>query len=538
MNYEHNWLPELEGTVPKEAYGYALSNYTIAYEAWRRGLSITFENLYHNKGMYYPIYSIYNNDNKVQFTHTRPHLVSKDAVDICVNKQRTRETLDAHNVPVPKGRLLKSLAFDQVKKQISDLSFPLVIKPLAGAGGRGVITGIDSFDELMENIQYLTEKLNYHQIIVEEYITGEDYRAFVIGDKVVGAFRRLPPHVIGDGKSTIRELLKKKNKFRVNIPGTYDMKVLINEEIKRELNKQNLTLKSIPEKDQFVRLKTKNNVSSGGDPIDATHELSEDLKENLVKAVQAIPGLIQGGVDVIYDKESGRYAILEINTKPSIRNHLYPIKGNAHEIPKSIIDYYFPETKGKYLSETTPKYYFDYSFVKEYLQNNRLKKFTLPTHPYEPNLISKLITFQSDHELAKLKQMIRTNFHKLKFNGEMNLISTDQYEIILAGNYQDVEQFIDFLKSKKFISNVQNEHYQGGVRVGYSFNYKPSEEETVTDAEGTSSLSPIEEKDILASIEEKDKRIKELENEIIQLKNSKSWTVTAPLRKLSKKLNK
>lgn len=538
MEKEYKWLSELEGTVPKEAYGYAVSLYSIAYEAWRRGLNITFENYYHTKGKYTPRYSIYNKDNRVKFSHTRPHLVSKEAINICLNKQLTRETLEKKNIPVPKGRILGSLDLNQIKKDISDLNFPLVVKPLDGAGGRGVITGIDSLEELMENIKYLNEKLKYNQIIVEEYIEGEDYRAFVIGDKVIGAFRRLPPHVIGDGKRTIRNLLKEKNNIRVNIPGTYNMKVFINEEVKRELKKQNLTLKSVPEKDQFIRLKTKNNVSSGGDPIDATEELSEELKDNLVKAVQAIPGLIQGGVDIIYDKETGRYAILEINTKPSIRNHLFPIKGNAHEIPKAIIDYYFPETIGNYLSETTPKYYFDYLFVTEYLQNNRLKNFTLPSHPYEPNLISKLIKFESDQELTKLKRMIRNNFHKLKFNGEMNLIDKDKYELIVAGNYQDIEQFIDFLKSKKFISNVEDEHYHGGVRIGYTFNSKrPDDSFKTPEKERNSGLS-IEKKDILASIEEKDKKIKELEKEIIQLKKSKSWTVTAPLRKLSRKLNK
>ncbi len=528
MEREYKWLSELEGIVPKEAYGYAISVYSIAYEAWRRGLNITFENVYHKKGKYTPRYTIYNKDNMVKFNHTRPNLVSKEAIGICLNKQLTRKTLEKKNVPVPKGLLLSSLDPNKIKKDISDLRFPLVVKPLDGAGGKGVITGIDSYEELLENIEYVNGKLHYNQIIVEEYIEGEDYRVFVIGDKVIGAFRRLPPHVIGDGKKNIKKLLKEKNDIRIKIPGTYNMRVLINEEIKRELKKQSLTLKSVPKKEQFVRLKTKNNVSSGGDPIDATDELSEELKDNLVKAVQAIPGLTQGGIDIIYDKKTERYAILEINTKPSIRNHLFPIKGNAHEIPKAIIDYYFPETEGNYLSERTPKYYFDYLFVTEYLLNNRLKKFTLPSHPYEPNLISKIIRFQSGYDLTKLKNLIRRNFHKLKFNGEMNLIDTNKYELIVAGNYQDVEQFIDFLKSKKFINNVEDESFQGGVRLGYTFNNKYPEYNAVT---------LMNENELLSSIEEKSKKIKELENEINQLKNSKSWNVTAPLRKLSRKFN-
>lgn len=519
MKKEYKWLPELEDAVPVEAYGYALTNYAIAYEAWRRGLTITFENIYHRKGKYIPRYTISNKNKRIKFTHSRPNVVSKEAIKICLNKQLTRETLKKENISVPKGRVLKNLEYDQIKNDISDLEFPLVVKPLNGTGGKGVITGIDSLEELMENIEYLNKKLKYEQIIVEEYIQGEDYRAFVIGDKVVGAFRRLPPHVIGDGKKTVKQLLKEKNDVREKIPGTFNMRVRINEEVKRELKKQNFTLKSVPEKGEFVRLKSKNNVSSGGDPIDATDELSEELKKNLVKAVQAIPGLIQGGVDVIYDRETGKYAILEINTKPSIRNHLFPIKGNAHEIPKTIIDYYFPETVGKYLNDTTPKYYFDYLFVKEYLQNNRLKKFTLPKHPYEPNLISKLIKFESDRDLTRLKRMIRNNFQKFKFNGELILSGTDKYKIIVAGNYQDVEYFIEYLKGRKYIRNVTDEEFSGGVRIGFTFKNKHIE-------------NPM------GLIEEKDNKIKELENEIKQIKNSNSWKLTAPLRKLMSKVRK
>lgn len=255
------------------------------------------------------------------------------------------------------------------------------------------------------------------------------------------------------------------------------------------------------------------------DPIDATDELSEKIKNNLIKAVQVIPGLIQGGVDIIYDKKTERYAVLEINTRPSISNHLYPVKGNAHKIPKAIIDHYFPETIGNYLSETTPKYYFDYIFVKDYLLNNRLKNFTLRSHPYEPNLISKTIEFQSRKDLTELKQMIRNNFHKLMFNGEMNQISLNKFELIIAGNNQDIEYFIDQIKSEKYITKVQSKNYHGPVKIGFSFNDKYKG--------GT-----------LLGENNTEEKIRELEEEIIQMKNSRVWKITSPLRKLIKKSKK
>lgn len=519
MTKNYNWLPELDDTVPKEAYGYAVTSYSIAYEAWRRGLNISFENIYNSKGLFIPRYIISSKDKKIRFIDSRPHVVSKEAIKICSNKQLTREMLGKKYISVPKGKVLKSLEYAQIKRSISDLRFPLVIKPLHSTDGNGVITGIESLEELLNNLDYLNKKLNYEHIIVEEFISGEVYRAFVIGDKVVGAYRRLPPHVIGDGRKTIKQLLKEMNDIREKIPSTYDTRLRINDEVKRELKKQGHLFQSVPEKDELVRLKTKNNVLSSGDPIDATDDLPEDFKKNLVKAVEAIPGLIQAGVDVIYNKRTEEYAILKIISKPSIKNHLFPLKGKSRNIPKAIIDYYFPETIGKYLSDTTPKYFFDYLFVKEYLQNNRVKKFTLPDHPYEPNLISKLIKFESDMDLNKVKRMIRKKFHKFKFNGEMNLSNENKYEIIVAGNYQDVERFIDSLKEKKYIKNVEDENFFGGVRIGFTFNYKQMENSKVL-------------------LKEKDRKIKELEKRIKQIENSKSWRLTAPLRTIVSKIKK
>lgn len=538
MNNKPNWLPELEGTVPEEAYGYAISIYSIAYEAWRRGLDINFHNIYHKKGKFEPRYTISSRKKSIKFSHTRPDLVKTSAINICADKQVTRETLAKEGVPVPKGLLLRSLEPKQVKKEVEDLNYPLVIKPLDGHGGRGVITGIDDFKELMENIDYLSNRLGYKKIIAEEYIQGEDYRAFVVGDKVVGAFRRLPPHVIGDGKKNIRKLLKEKNDIRVKIPGTYNLRVNINEEIKRELKKQNLNLNSVPKKDEFIRLKTKNNVSSGGDPIDATDELTEELKGNLVKAVEAIPGVLQGGVDVIYDKDSGKYAILEINTKPSIRNHLYPMMGNAHEIPKAIIDCYFPETTGKYLSENTPRYYFDYVVIKEHLQNNKIKNLTIPKHPYEPNLVSKKITFKVERNNKNIQRLLRRNFHIYKFNGEITDLGKDGFECIVAGNYQDIQRLIEVLEANKYVNNIKQEEYDGGVRMGITV----VEKYALENVKSSDMEKPTRNSKLIKSYQHKvgelEEEVKRLTQEVNDLKDSKSWQVTAPLRKVRNKFKK
>ena len=49
---------------------------------------------------------------------------------------------------------------------------------------------------------------NDNEILIEEFIKGKEYRFLVINDEVCGILHRVPANVVGDGKSTIRELVE------------------------------------------------------------------------------------------------------------------------------------------------------------------------------------------------------------------------------------------------------------------------------------------------------------------------------------------
>src|SRR5699024_12554085 len=98
------------------------------------------------------------------------------------------------------------------------------------------------------------------------------------------------------------------------------------------------------------------------------------------------------------------YSVSSINVRTRISNYLYTMQSKGRPDPKAIIDYYLPETKGKYLNDKTPKFYFDYESVNDGLRNNRLSRILIPKHRYEQNLVSKSIKFQSKYELKKQKK--------------------------------------------------------------------------------------------------------------------------------------
>ena len=117
--------------------------------------------------------------------------------------------LAKYNLPTPKYLKIQNhsiLNRIKVKNLINkhNLKYPLVIKPIRGSHGNGVKTDIKDFDGLMTNI-----KKNY---LIEEQLEGENYRILLIDDQVISSVVcREKPNVIGDGKSSFKELIAIKN---------------------------------------------------------------------------------------------------------------------------------------------------------------------------------------------------------------------------------------------------------------------------------------------------------------------------------------
>ncbi|GAA0468326.1 ATP-grasp domain-containing protein [Alkalibacillus silvisoli] len=477
MEDNYKWLPQLENSIPKSAYGYGVSIYSIALEGWRRGLQLSFSNLYHKGSQKYVLkYTLSDGNNSVSFRHTRSSKVSTKAVNICVDKDLTKQYLKKAGVPTPEGKAFdKGTDFTELNKIAHEIGYPVTIKPVDGKGGKGVFGNINSDHDLNESIKYLIEDLGSENIIIEKYITGEDYRVFVVGEKAVGAFRRLPANVVGNGTDTIEKLLADKNAKRVEIPGMYKKPITITREVHKMLRSKGYTMKSVPSKGEFVALKTKNNVSSGGDPIEASHELTEEMKNIAVNAVKAVPGLVQAGVDLIVNHDENYGVVLEMNSKPSIRNHLYPMIGEAPDIPKELIDYYFPETINKGYVSDKPLFYFEYDPVKQLVLENNVKELLISNHPTGAFIVKKihlLGSFKEDITINWLKKL----FNRYKLHGSVEFLKTTSVELKITANEENYNEFIMELTNKKskniIVESFEIEDYNEPISIG--FNLKES----------------------------------------------------------------
>jgi len=266
------------------------------------------------------------------------------AVDICGDKDGTKKLLKSFSIPIPEGVIISSEI--ELKDAIDQVEFPLVVKPRDGNHGRGITTDINTFEDAVAAFA-IAQRVS-KKIIIEKFIKGYDYRLLVIDYKFVGAIKRVPAYITGDGKSTIEQLIDVINREprREKKPGNILEKIKIDEGTLNILKRNELTLNSVLEKDKVLIVKDVANVSSAGVPIDETDNIHP---YNIFQAerIARIIGLDICGIDVISpdlsEPMNKKSAVVEVNAAPGIRMHIEPAEGKSRNVAGAIVDMLFPK---------------------------------------------------------------------------------------------------------------------------------------------------------------------------------------------------
>src|SRR5699024_5432411 len=346
VKYKESWLPHLKNAVPKSAYGFATCMYIMSLEGWRRGLELTYK-IKRKSGLFSGLsYTLSDGTKTHSFDGSRGDYSPREAIRICSNKGLTNKYLEQANVSVPKGKFFTEGETDEELIAYSNqLGYPLVLKPVVGEGGAGVITNICSEEEMKKHINHLRNVLGKKSVIIEQFFVGVDFRVNILNGEVIGAFHRRTLNVVGDGIHSVQELLQLKNKDRKISPFLARKSIKMDQPMKQLLKKKGLTPKYIPSSGEKVYLRNNGEFFGQRDSVDVTNELSDNIKKIAISAVNAIPDLVYAGVDMLVNLEEDIGVVNEVNSKPQISNHVFPVEGSAVDIPRKIIDYYFPETK-------------------------------------------------------------------------------------------------------------------------------------------------------------------------------------------------
>ncbi|NMA49501.1 MAG: cyanophycin synthetase [Tissierellia bacterium] len=313
------------------------STQSIVDEATKRGIPHMRLNEYSYVQLGYGV-----NQRRIQATMMDN--TSPIGVEIADDKLVTKELLSSMGIPVAKG--CKARSYKEVIKVADIIGYPVVLKPLIGNHGRGITINIKDENELF--LAFNIASKVYKTVLIEKYLSGNDYRILVINGKFVSAALREPAHVVGDGISTIQDLVDEINLDPERGLGHEKnlTQITLDYMTERLLKDQNLTLNSIVAGGRRIYLKSTANLSSGGTAQDVTEKVHPENKA-MAERISRIIGLNVIGIDIIAHSlekplDTSNSGVVEVNAAPGFRMHLNPTKGNSVNIASHIIDMLFP----------------------------------------------------------------------------------------------------------------------------------------------------------------------------------------------------
>jgi cyanophycin synthetase len=260
---------------------------------------------------------------------------------ISSDKDLTKSLLQACGVPVPEGRLVDSPedAWDAAE----EVGVPVVVKPRDGNHGRGVTTELMTREEVAA--AYELALVEGSGVIVERFVRGNEHRLLVVDGRVVAAARGESASVVGDGRSTVTELIDQ----QINTDprrGTTDADplniILLDDDpaVRFELQRQGFNADSVPASGQQVLIQRNGNVA-----FDVTDLVHPSIAAAASLAARIV-GLDIAGVDLVVEDVSQpiaaqRGAIVEVNAGPGLLMHLKPADGAARPVGQAIVNSLF-----------------------------------------------------------------------------------------------------------------------------------------------------------------------------------------------------
>ncbi len=285
-----------------------------------------------------------SNQKRIQATVTSE--TSSIGVEIACDKEDTKYLLQQAEVPTPKGEIIRRES--SLEETCKYVGFPLVVKPVDGNHGRGITVNIKNYDDALVAFRCAKESSRNGAIIVERYVTGEDYRLLVINYKMVAAAKRTPANVVGDGTSTIQQLIDEVNKDPRRGYGHENIltQISVNDLTLGIIKASGYTLDSVLGDGQRLILKDTANLSTGGtaeDVTDIVHPSIVFMAERISKIIDLdICGIDVMTSDISKPLEETRGAVLEVNAGPGFRMHLAPTTGLPRNVAANVIDKLFP----------------------------------------------------------------------------------------------------------------------------------------------------------------------------------------------------
>jgi GNAT-family acetyltransferase (TIGR03103 family) len=211
----------------------------------------------------------------------------------------------------------------------------IVVKPARGEQGRGVCVGIRTNEALAAAVEHAAEVSKV--VLLEQLVEGEDLRLVVIAERLVAAAVRRPPLVVGDGASSVAELIAAESRRR-QAKTAGESKIPLDAETVRCVRESGYELSDVLAAGKSLTVRRAANLHTGGTIHDVTAALHPALVEVGARAARALEIPVVG-LDLIAPAVNGSaYWIIEANERPGLANH------EPQPTAKRFVDFLFPET--------------------------------------------------------------------------------------------------------------------------------------------------------------------------------------------------
>lgn len=238
------------------------------------------------------------------------------AMTWCQDKVLTLRRLASVGLRVPRQQVAGNAADN--KRFLEECGGSVVVKPALGEQGRGISVDVRTEAELANAIARAAEEGGH--VVIEEYCPGQDLRIVVIGYRVVAAAIRRPAEVVGDGTSTVAELIARQSARRAAATGG-ESKIPMDAETERCLQAQNLDYNGVPENGRAIKVRKTANLHTGGTIHDVTADLHPALREAAEHAARALRIPVVGLDFLVPAPDAAQYVIIEANERPGLANH-------------------------------------------------------------------------------------------------------------------------------------------------------------------------------------------------------------------------
>lgn len=250
---------------------------------------------------------------------------------ICNNKVLTSDILRSRGVRVPRSWTFTRGDAKKARAMVFEGRREVVVKAPSLSLGKGVFLNVteENFLKAFDDCVALQGGAR-QRVVVEEMHPGFEMRATVIEGRLHHVLLRIPAYVVGDGTSSIQELVALKNEERA-VDGFLGNKPLkSNANMGAQMNRAGVTFQTVPDEGQRVLLSSMSNTLYGGETAVVTDLVSEEIRDIALRSVAAIPGVTTAGCDVMANSFEDRDPlVLEVNTFPHAQLALFPTYGQS-----------------------------------------------------------------------------------------------------------------------------------------------------------------------------------------------------------------